>query len=108
MTMTVHLRPELGGHHFVATLADLTSYCRSCDGTVDAPRSQHAPPRAELAARGFNVDGFNAPPPLHPLERRSGRTPFVELHLARAHWKRRSAAGRSASSPGSIEVGKRP
>ncbi len=42
-TMTVHLRPALGGNHFAATLADLTTYCRSCHGSVDAPRSQHTP-----------------------------------------------------------------
>lgn len=45
-TLTVHLRPELGGNHFAATLADLTTYCRRCHGSVDAPRSQH-PRRAE-------------------------------------------------------------
>ena len=41
-TLTVHLNPALGGNHFVATLADLTTYCRRCHGSVDAPRSHHA------------------------------------------------------------------
>ena len=48
-TLTVHLRPELGGNHFSATLADLTTYCRSCHGSVDAPRSQQAGVGAEGA-----------------------------------------------------------
>jgi 5-methylcytosine-specific restriction endonuclease McrA len=32
-TLTVHLRPELGGNHFAATLNDLTTLCRSCHGS---------------------------------------------------------------------------
>ena len=51
---------------------------------IGLQRLEHPKLRAELAARGFNVDGFNAAPPLHRLEHRSGRTPFVEPHLARA------------------------
>jgi 5-methylcytosine-specific restriction endonuclease McrA len=38
-TLTVHLRPELRGNHRTAALDDLTTLCRSCHGSVDAPRS---------------------------------------------------------------------
>ena len=38
-TLTVHLRPELRGNHRIAALDDLTTLCRSCHGSVDAPRS---------------------------------------------------------------------
>lgn len=38
-TLTVHLRPELGGNHWAAALDDLTTLCRSCHGSVDAPRA---------------------------------------------------------------------
>jgi len=36
---TVHLAPQCGGNHWNATLDDCTSACRSCHGTVDAPRA---------------------------------------------------------------------
>jgi hypothetical protein len=36
---TVHLNTRLGGNHRVATLPDRTSACRSCHGTIDAPRA---------------------------------------------------------------------
>jgi len=36
---TVHLAPRLGGNHWNATLDDCVSACRSCHGTVDAPRA---------------------------------------------------------------------
>ena len=36
---TVHLDPRLGGNHLAATLADCTRACRSCHGTLDAPRA---------------------------------------------------------------------
>jgi 5-methylcytosine-specific restriction endonuclease McrA len=39
---TVHLDPRLGGNHRIATLADCVSACRSCHGTVDAPRATAA------------------------------------------------------------------
>jgi hypothetical protein len=39
-TLTVHLRPELGGNHRIAALDDLTTLCRSCHGSIDAPRAQ--------------------------------------------------------------------
>lgn len=42
-TLTVHLRPELAGNHRAATLDDLTTLCRSCHGSVDAPRSHLSP-----------------------------------------------------------------
>ena len=38
-TLTVHLRPELRGNHRIAALDDLTTLCRSCHGSVDAPRA---------------------------------------------------------------------
>ncbi len=38
-TLTVHLRPELSGNHWTATLDDLETLCRSCHGSVDAPRA---------------------------------------------------------------------
>lgn len=38
-TLTAHLRPEAAGDHWRATLADLTTLCRHCHGTVDAPRA---------------------------------------------------------------------
>ncbi|MEO5576451.1 MAG: HNH endonuclease signature motif containing protein, partial [Gaiellaceae bacterium] len=41
-TLTVHLDPRLGGNHWIATLDDLTTLCRSCHGTVDAPRSHRS------------------------------------------------------------------
>jgi 5-methylcytosine-specific restriction endonuclease McrA len=34
-----HLDPRLNGNHWNATLADCTTLCRSCHGTVDAPRA---------------------------------------------------------------------
>jgi 5-methylcytosine-specific restriction endonuclease McrA len=42
-TLTVHLNPALDGDHLVATRDDLTTLCRSCHGSVDAPRSRQAP-----------------------------------------------------------------
>jgi 5-methylcytosine-specific restriction endonuclease McrA len=36
---TVHLAPELGGNHLLATLDNTRSACRHCHGVVDAPRS---------------------------------------------------------------------
>jgi hypothetical protein len=36
---TVHLAPELGGNHQLATLDNTRSACRHCHGVVDAPRS---------------------------------------------------------------------
>lgn len=36
---TVHLDPELRGDHLKATLQNTRSACRSCHGTVDAPRA---------------------------------------------------------------------
>jgi len=36
---TVHLRPELHGNHDAATPDDCITLCRSCHGTVDAPRA---------------------------------------------------------------------
>jgi hypothetical protein len=51
----VHLDPELGGNHDVATLADCVSACAQCSGAVDAPR-----------ARG----------------REGGATPIVDFRLA--------------------------
>ena len=50
-TLTVHLRPELGGNHFSARLEDLTTLCRSCHGSVDAPRS-HRSEAASVPPRG--------------------------------------------------------
>jgi 5-methylcytosine-specific restriction endonuclease McrA len=38
-TLTVHLDPALKGNHWSATLDDLTTLCRSCHGSVDAPRA---------------------------------------------------------------------
>jgi hypothetical protein len=37
----VHLHPELGGDHTVATLGDCVSACAQCSGAVDAPRARH-------------------------------------------------------------------
>jgi hypothetical protein len=38
--LSVHLRPEVGGNHRAATLADVVVLCLSCHGTLDAPRAQ--------------------------------------------------------------------
>ena len=42
--LTVHLDPRLNGNHRAASLDDLITLCRSCHGSVDAPRahSRHA------------------------------------------------------------------
>lgn len=40
LNLTVHLDPALGRNHWVAQPQDCTTLCRSCHGTVDAPRSQ--------------------------------------------------------------------
>jgi 5-methylcytosine-specific restriction endonuclease McrA len=42
-TLTVHLHPALEGNHLAATRDDLTTLCRSCHGSVDAPRAHTAP-----------------------------------------------------------------
>jgi 5-methylcytosine-specific restriction endonuclease McrA len=34
-----HLDPRLAGDHWIATVDDCTTLCRSCHGTIDAPRS---------------------------------------------------------------------
>jgi 5-methylcytosine-specific restriction endonuclease McrA len=39
-TLTVHLDPALEGNHWIATLDDLTTLCRSCHGSIDAPRAR--------------------------------------------------------------------
>ena len=68
-TLTVHLRPELGGNHRAATLDDLVTLCRSCHGKTDAPRA-HA---------GF-LSRTPALPPLDLRERNGetqSRTPSV-------------------------------
>jgi 5-methylcytosine-specific restriction endonuclease McrA len=41
-TLTVHLNPALDGDHLAAGRDDLTTLCRSCHGSVDAPRSRQA------------------------------------------------------------------
>jgi len=38
-TLTAHLRPELRGNHWIATLTDVVTLCRSCHGATDAPRA---------------------------------------------------------------------
>jgi 5-methylcytosine-specific restriction endonuclease McrA len=38
-TATVHLDPKLKGNHRHATLNNVTVLCRSCHGSVDAPRA---------------------------------------------------------------------
>jgi hypothetical protein len=38
---TVHLAPELGGNHLLATLENTGSACRRCHGVTDAPRSHY-------------------------------------------------------------------
>jgi 5-methylcytosine-specific restriction endonuclease McrA len=38
-TLTVHLDPALKGNHWIAALDDLTTLCRSCHGSMDAPRA---------------------------------------------------------------------
>jgi 5-methylcytosine-specific restriction endonuclease McrA len=38
---TVHLAPELGGNHRLATLENTRSACRHCHGVTDAPRSHY-------------------------------------------------------------------
>lgn len=43
---TVHLAPELGGNHLLATLSNTASACRHCHGVVDAPRAQGRNPDA--------------------------------------------------------------
>lgn len=42
-TLTVHLSPALDGDHLAASRDDLTTLCRSCHGSVDAPRSRQTP-----------------------------------------------------------------
>lgn len=37
--LTVHLDPKLRGQHAHATLADVTTLCASCHGSIDAPRA---------------------------------------------------------------------
>jgi hypothetical protein len=48
----VHLQPELGGNHDVATLADCVSACAQCSGAIDAPRAggRGAPSRSQILA----------------------------------------------------------
>jgi 5-methylcytosine-specific restriction endonuclease McrA len=41
-SLTVHLDPSLEGQHWRASLNDLTTLCRSCHGTRDAPRAHAA------------------------------------------------------------------
>ena len=38
--LSAHPDPRLGGNHFIATRDDCTTLCRSCHGTVDAPRAR--------------------------------------------------------------------
>jgi 5-methylcytosine-specific restriction endonuclease McrA len=38
---TVHLAPELGGNHRLATLENTRSACRHCHGVTEAPRSNY-------------------------------------------------------------------
>jgi hypothetical protein len=38
---TVHIRPELGRNHDLATLNDCTSMCRRCHGAIDGARAHH-------------------------------------------------------------------
>lgn len=42
--LTVHLRPTLNGQHDLATIHDVTTLCRHCHGTTDAPRSNGGHP----------------------------------------------------------------
>jgi 5-methylcytosine-specific restriction endonuclease McrA len=37
---TVHLDPELGANHWLATLDNTRSACRRCHGKADAPRAR--------------------------------------------------------------------
>jgi 5-methylcytosine-specific restriction endonuclease McrA len=56
-TLTVHLNPALGGDHLAASRDDLTTLCRSCHGSIDAPRARTAPPAESTALRA--VDRLN-------------------------------------------------
>jgi 5-methylcytosine-specific restriction endonuclease McrA len=38
-TLTAHLRPELAGNHWTATLDDVVTLCGSCHASVDAARA---------------------------------------------------------------------
>jgi 5-methylcytosine-specific restriction endonuclease McrA len=40
--LTAHLDRRLAGDHTRATLDDITTLCRSCHGSTDAPRSRTA------------------------------------------------------------------
>jgi 5-methylcytosine-specific restriction endonuclease McrA len=54
-TLTVHLRPELGGNHAAAALGDLTTLCRSCHGSIDAPRSHSRSAGASARSKAPSV-----------------------------------------------------
>lgn len=54
-TLTVHLNPALDGDHLAATRDDLTTLCRSCHGSVDAPRSHSGPKSAAAGSSAPSV-----------------------------------------------------
>lgn len=41
-SLSVHLDPSLGGNHFIATVDDAWTLCKSCHGRIDQPRSVRA------------------------------------------------------------------
>jgi hypothetical protein len=58
--LSVHLRPDFGGEHRHATLADVVVLCLSCHGSLDAPRAQPRPRNHDGPTRP--QDRFSGPP----------------------------------------------
>jgi 5-methylcytosine-specific restriction endonuclease McrA len=54
-TLTVHLNPALDGDHLAASRDDLTTLCRSCHGSVDAPRSKQGTRTSRARSEGLSI-----------------------------------------------------